>query len=60
MTNHMNFLGHCGLGVASLLPRELGTSSETIRAYRIRSPLKPISLWMTAPFDPLKRLEISK
>jgi hypothetical protein len=42
----------CGLGVTSILARELGATPEAIGAYRIRSPLKPVPLVAIGQLDP--------
>jgi octopine oxidase subunit A len=42
----------CGLGVTSILARELGATPEAIGAYRIRSPLKPVPLAAIGQLDP--------
>ena len=49
----------CGLGVTSILARELGTTPETVGAYRIRAPLKPVPLAAIGQLDPAK-MESSK
>ena len=44
----------CGLGVTSILARELGAAPETVGAYRIRSPLKPVPLAAIGQIEPAK------
>ena len=50
----------CGLGVAGVLARELGTTAEAVGAYRVRPPLKPVPLGAIGQMHSVARLETSK
>lgn len=50
----------CGLAVAGVLARELGTSPEAVGAYRVRSPLKPVPLAAIGQLDSDKQKETTQ
>jgi NADPH-dependent 2,4-dienoyl-CoA reductase/sulfur reductase-like enzyme len=50
----------CGLGVTCILSRELGATPETVGAYRIRSPLKPVPLAAIGQIDPKNKFGVAK
>jgi len=50
----------CGLAVTGILARELGTTAETVGAYRVRAPLKPVPLAAIGQMHSAAPLETSK
>jgi len=50
----------CGLTVAGVLARELGTTADVVGAYRVRSPLKPVPLAAIGQLASEKQMETFK